>query len=221
MLNTRLYEVISPAKAIIGLENLGPDCAVLTRLSSLAFGPLETEHELGDLIGPVPQSTDVRGSAFPGRIHPTASVTGMARSVWPFMMAMRFGLPRPDTRSPAPGGAAPEQFHTRHPIVGKKIRGGIFLSSSDQDAASALVSASVSPDRATEVFRSAEDVVSGHRTCGDSLPRLGVFAGCASLFWTCSCFFRSIGPVRRPIVRRPRMIGSREPGFFCADRRSR
>ena len=45
------------------------------------------------------------------------------------------------------------------------------------DTASAVVSAPVSPDCAAEVFRSSQGLVSGHRTRGDGLPRLGVFAG--------------------------------------------
>jgi hypothetical protein len=45
------------------------------------------------------------------------------------------------------------------------------------DAASAVVAAPVSPDRAAEVFRCSQRLVSGHRTRGDRLPGLGVSAG--------------------------------------------
>jgi hypothetical protein len=45
------------------------------------------------------------------------------------------------------------------------------------DAASAVISALVSPDRTAKIFRSPQGLVSGRRTCGDGLPRLGVFAG--------------------------------------------
>ena len=45
------------------------------------------------------------------------------------------------------------------------------------DAAPAVVTTPVSPDGAAEVFRSSQGLVSGHRTRGDGLPRLGVFAG--------------------------------------------
>jgi len=40
-----------------------------------------------------------------------------------------------------------------------------------------VVAAPVSPDRAAEVFRSSQGLVSGHRPCGDGFPWLGVFAG--------------------------------------------
>ena len=45
------------------------------------------------------------------------------------------------------------------------------------DAASSMVSAPDSPDRATEVFRSLQSLISGHGTRSDGLPRLCVFAG--------------------------------------------
>lgn len=46
------------------------------------------------------------------------------------------------------------------------------------DAATAVVSAPVSPDCTVEVFRGSQGLVSGHATRGDGLPRLGDFAGC-------------------------------------------
>jgi hypothetical protein len=62
---------------------------------------------------------------------------------------------------------------TRHEALAQEFN-TVHLS---LDAASAVVSAPVLPDRATEVFRSPQGLVSGPGTRSDGLPRLCVFAG--------------------------------------------
>ncbi len=103
-----------------------------------------------------------RISSFPGRIHATAICDGDAKGG----VAIHDGdadLDFRDLTVEVPGHEAlPQQFHAVHLRL---------------DAASAVVSAPVSPDGATEVFRRAERLVARNCTRGRWLPRRGVFAG--------------------------------------------